>query len=243
MAWKPERKRLSDQVAEQLKWQILEGRYVPGDKLPSERVLAEELGVTRLTLREALKVTEAADFTATRHGSGTIVCDVWENATFQILAEILNAGQQLSPSHIRSLLEFRMVVFKGFAKVIATNARAEHVKKLQDIVEQERSSIDDMEALISLDHEFQKQLAAASGNLIYSLLIQSVKRAYLSLSRIVYEALDDFTPIVEVHAAITRAVEARDTELVQKELTFFVAAGNSIITKTLETDEETTSNS
>ncbi len=237
MGWKPEKKRLSDQVTEQLKWLILEGRYAPGQRLPSERALAEELGVTRLTLREALKATEAAGFTTTRHGDGTYACDVWENATLQILGELLSSDQRLSARHIRSLLEFRMVVCQGFSQPIAQNATAEHIEGLKAIVVRERAMLDDLDGLIASDHEFLGVLAKASGNLIFSLLIQSVRPAYLYLSRIVFESIDSLERIVDAHSAIIRAIEAHDGTLLFRELTTFVGGGNAIIESTLARDE------
>jgi GntR family transcriptional repressor for pyruvate dehydrogenase complex len=227
--WKPQRLRLSDQVAKKIKSRILDGRYPAGERLPSERLLAEQLGVTRLTLREALKECEASGFTQTRHGDGTYVCNVRQDATLEILSEILNVGRDLKPEEIRSLLEFREVVCTGFAEAIARNTTSEHVRRLFDIIEKERTMLDDVDVLMELDCDFHQLVAEASGNVIYSLLFRSVRPAYLYLSKIVFEADDDYAAIVDGHEDIAKAVQARNAEQIKSSLSEFIVAGNSAI--------------
>jgi DNA-binding FadR family transcriptional regulator len=234
LVWHPYRKRLSDQVAEQLKHRILTGLYPPRSQLPPERLLAEELGVTRLTLREALKSTEAAGFTRTRHGDGTYTCDLEHSGTLQLLGEILTHGRPLSSDEILSLLEFREVVGLGFASGIASKVRPEHVDQLDDIVRTERSRIDDLEALLELDFLFHEKLAEASGNLIYVLLVRSVRAAYLDLSRKVFAAVGRWSLIVDAHEQIARTVRSRDAAAITEAITGFVRAGNEILRRSLE---------
>lgn len=237
-AWRPERRRLADQVSDKIKQRILDRTYEPGHRLPAERILADELGITRLTLREALKVTEEAGFTQTRHGAGTFVQDVWENATLRLLGEVLNAKRALGPEEIEGLLEFRMVVTGGFVEAMVANHRPEQVRRLFEIVAEEREHLRDVDRLMELDWELYLQLVAASGNRIHWLLAQSVEPAYRYLSRIVYGAVDSLEPIVDCHESIARALEAGDVERLRHEINFFVNCGNAIIQGTINTCDE-----
>src|SRR5512135_3272604 len=90
------RSRLSDRAALELKRRIATGVHAAGTRLPTEAALAAELGVTRLTVREALAQLEAAGLTVARHGSGTFVVDFERHTTFRLLGELLAAGRDLS---------------------------------------------------------------------------------------------------------------------------------------------------
>src|SRR6476619_2431599 len=107
------RERLADRVASELKRLVIKGAYPPGERLPAIRELAETLGVTHLTVREALAQLETAGLIRTRHGSGTYVVDPQENPSLGLLAETLAAGRAMTPSEIESLLAFRAVVIMG----------------------------------------------------------------------------------------------------------------------------------
>lgn len=233
-AWKPKRNRLADQVAERLKERVLTATYEAGCRLPSERELAQEFGITRLTVREALKVTEESGFTETRHGAGTFVRDLWQNATLRVLGEILNVGHPLGSDQIRALLEFRRVVTAGFAAAIAKNRGPSNVTRLLEIVQRERGQENDVDTLMTLDYEFHQELANASGNLIYALLMRSIRPAYLHLSKLVFSSVSSHQPIIEAHEAIARAVESGEPERIRDEITNFVVCGNAIIETCLE---------
>src|SRR6476620_4275311 len=88
-----EKMRLSDRVAAEIRRLVVQGVYPPGSKLPSGQDLAQQLGVTRLILREALQQLETGGMVRTRHGSGTYVVDPAESATLQTLSDTLTAGR------------------------------------------------------------------------------------------------------------------------------------------------------
>ena len=84
-----EKKSLADAVFEQLRDQIVSGRMEPGEALPAERVLSEQLDVNRGAVREALKRLEQARLISIRHGGATRVLDYRTNAGTDLLAELL----------------------------------------------------------------------------------------------------------------------------------------------------------
>ncbi len=85
------RGRLSQQIVIQLCQLIRQGQIGPGDRLPPERDLAEQLGVSRASLREALRTLEVAGLVESRHGGGTYVRDVFEHGLVSTLALALRA--------------------------------------------------------------------------------------------------------------------------------------------------------
>jgi len=238
MDWKPNRKRLSDQVAEKIKAMILSGEVAKDTRLPAERVLAEQMGVTRLTLREALKETERSGFTKTRHGAGTYVCDLSKEANLGLLDEILNSGQGLTQREVRSLLEFRRVNFLGFAGMVVQNARPDQIEQLYEIIERERGSFQDVDAIVALDYEFHEKLAEASSNLIYALFMRSVHAAYSYLCYIVFNTVFEQTGTLEsvtiAHEAMANSIRDRNASAYREQVDLFITCGDVFVEQSLE---------
>src|SRR5512147_754073 len=90
----PARRRLHEEVAEQLRDAILDGRFPAGAKLPPERELAVEFGVNRTSVREAIKVLEGLGLVAVRQGDGATVGPLID-ASFEILGPMIFHGGRL----------------------------------------------------------------------------------------------------------------------------------------------------
>ncbi len=226
---KVKRTRLSDQVAAELKRLIASGTYAPGSRLPTEAELAIELGVTRLTVREALFQLEAAGFTQTRHGSGTYVVDLDEASTFGLLAELLAAGRNLSPEDCLALMDLRAVVVGGFAPSLIERATDAQITELRSVVAQARGAFGDAERLAQLDYRFNELLARASGNTFYLLLIRSVGAVHVRLGQVIFTHHRDDAGIVATHEAMVSALESRSLPKLKKSIDAYLGGGTAIV--------------
>ncbi len=226
---KVKRARLSDQVAAELKRLIASGTYAAGARLPTEAELALELGVTRLTVREALFQLEAAGFTQTRHGSGTYVTDIDEATTFGLLAELLAAGRSLSPGDCLALMELRAIVVAGFAPSLIDRVRDTHVAELREVVEQARASQGNAQRLAEIDYRFNELLARASGNTFYLLLIRSVGTVHAHLGEVIFTNHENDALIVATLAAIADALDSRNLGKLKKSLAAYLEGGTAIV--------------
>jgi GntR family transcriptional repressor for pyruvate dehydrogenase complex len=127
--------RVSEEVTEQLKRSILQGHFKPGDRLPSERELSEQLQVSRVAIREALRVLQTAGFTVTRPGAlgGTFVT----NLSFQHLSDAfldLFLAEKIS---VPELNQVRLVIEPEMTRLAATKVTPGYSKKLQEALEAE----------------------------------------------------------------------------------------------------------
>ena len=226
---KVKRARLSDQVAGELKRLIASGTYAPGARLPTEAELALELGVTRLTVREALFQLEAAGFTQTRHGSGTYVVDIDEAATFGLLAELLAAGRRLSPEDCVALMDLRAIVVGGFGPSLIERVKDAQVVQLRGIVDEARAALGDARRLAQLDYRFNELLARASGNTFYLLLIRSVGAVHVHLGEVIFTNHQNDALIVSAHEAIAAALESRSPAALRKSLAAYLEGGTAIV--------------
>ncbi|MFI6048093.1 FadR/GntR family transcriptional regulator [Nocardia sp. NPDC051321] len=109
MALQPVVKRsVSGDVFEQIAADVLSGELAPGATLPSERQLAEALGVSRPAVREALQRLAAAGLVAVRQGDATTVLDYRRGAGLEVLPRLLVQAGELDPAVARSILEARL---------------------------------------------------------------------------------------------------------------------------------------
>lgn len=233
-----ERTRLADRVADELKRLMVRGVYPPGTRLPTIRELAERLGVTRLTVREALAQLETAGFIRTRHGSGTFVLDPKESGSLALLAATLAAGRTMVRAEIESLLAFRAVVVAGFVDAIVRHHRPEHLAELRQIVAEERAALGRPDALAALDFRFNEALAAASGNFFYTLLLRSVREAHLHLGELVFRHAGDGTLVVDTHEGIVGALAAGRPASVRRRIQTYLDGGNRIVAEWLKSNKE-----
>jgi GntR family transcriptional repressor for pyruvate dehydrogenase complex len=104
------------QCEAQLRHAIVAGHYVAGERLPSERVLAEQLGVSRLTLRAALATLAAAGLVSVRHGSGYRVRDARQHGGLDLLPTLL--AQATSPRELAVVVDDLLAVRRGLARTV-----------------------------------------------------------------------------------------------------------------------------
>ena len=186
---------------------IADGTLRPGDRLPSEGELCERLGVSRGSLREAIRMLAALGVLDTRHGSGSYVSEL--NAADLIKALSLTVGL-LPLESIIELYELRRALEAHAASLAAARIDDETVARLDRVLTALEAETDD-ERQSDLDHEFHMGVAAVAGNAALANLLDVLRarsRAYRIFStqdaaRI--KVLSDAG-----HRAVLRGLEARD---------------------------------
>ena len=204
----PSAQRLSDVVATELETRILEGSLKPGDRLPSERELAVELGVSRPSLRGALQSLVAKGLLITRHGGGTFVTDSMQ-------AAFTDPWQQMLKDHPDihgDMLEFRHMLEGQAAQLAAERGTEEDFERIRACHEAlERAlAARDLEQCIKTDVEFHQAIADASHNVMIGHLSSSLHKI---MEGHVQSNLEYLTAQLQVqHRAIWEAVSERRME-------------------------------
>lgn len=124
------RRRLPEEVAEQLRDAILEGHYRAGDKLPPERELAERFGVNRTSVREAIKTLESWGLVVARQGDGIIVQPVVE-ASLDLLGPMIFRNGRIDTTLLREMQEVVSVLLYDMARVAVERVNEEHLGELE----------------------------------------------------------------------------------------------------------------
>jgi GntR family transcriptional regulator, transcriptional repressor for pyruvate dehydrogenase complex len=153
------RNKVYEDVARQIERLILK-KLRPGDKLPSERELAESLAVSRSSIRDAIRSLELMGMVEPRQGAGTIVREITPNSVANPLANALKRKQEV----IGELLDFRRIIEPPLAARAATHATSEDITEMEDILDRQKMKLRKGESTIPEDSEFHYAIAMASGN-------------------------------------------------------------------------------
>lgn len=163
---------LGEQVAAQLAAQISEGRWLPGDKLPSESELCTTLLIGRSTLREALKSLAFVGLVQMRPGNGTYVLD-----STQFLLDRLRAGGLLkTDKELQDVSEARLILETETAALAAEHSEPADLDKLQEILEQMKLGLGgEGRHYAALDVEFHLGIARCSKNQVLQELLAPLR--------------------------------------------------------------------
>jgi GntR family transcriptional repressor for pyruvate dehydrogenase complex len=157
------RSRVSQQIVVQLCQMIRQGQLRPGDRLPSERELSEQLQVSRASLREALRALEIAGIVAIKQGGGTYIREVFDDGILSPLSLVLDASTDL----VGNLWEVRSIFEPAVASRAAIRAQPEDLASLEHIVEEQRSFLKremPNEVWLESDRAYHVAVARASRN-------------------------------------------------------------------------------
>ncbi len=202
-----ESRRLYRQVADQMRSLIGRGTFVPGEKLPPERELAELLAVSRPTVREALIVLEVEGFVHIRMGSGVYV------------AAPLNDGEPRPEGEAEGpfeLLRARAIVECAIVEEAARVVRPDQIAVLDANLARMGEALEDRPAALRLDREFHMAVAAITGNATLSRFVSQIHdlrlTRYFERLASYFENPQTWRTALEEHRAVRDAIATRDPE-------------------------------
>ncbi len=207
-------KKKSAQVAEQIVDRIRRGVYKVGDRLPPERVIAEQMAVSRPSVREALSALELTGIVESRSGDGTYVARVAPDRLEEVAAlSILEES-----SSIQEALEARKVFERSIVVLAVQRGSRQTLAPVQAAVVEmeEAAAARDYDRFNAANHRFHLGIAAMSGNAylqgtLQPLLAVMRERLALALRRKAYQHRQDyFDRTLRAHKEILTALEAGD---------------------------------
>jgi GntR family transcriptional repressor for pyruvate dehydrogenase complex len=160
-----------EQIAEQIEQRILSGTLRSGDRLPTERELAEQFQASRTAVREAMKTLAQKGLVDMRPGRGTIVIDGTTQAMRHSLGLMMRVGQVGGSDE---LVEVRGILEPEIAALAAARALPEHIVALQAAVQIMDNSLNDAESYIAADNDFHRALATATQNTLILAFVDSI---------------------------------------------------------------------
>jgi GntR family transcriptional repressor for pyruvate dehydrogenase complex len=204
----------AEQVVAHVRGLIERKRLRPGDRLPAERDLATQIGVSRPTVRMGLHALAAMGCVESRHGSGTFIPEgppAIGTQSLSLLAALHDFTHQ-------QMYDARRILEVGAAGLAAECATPDQMASLADEVAGLFASLDDPQRFLVHDIDFHRQVAAASGNPIIAAVVEMVSGLYYEQRReTATRASDrDLRDAADAHRRIYQAIRARDAEAARR---------------------------
>lgn len=214
-AWEPVRRvRTHEQVLAQIEQRILNGSLRTGEKLPSERELVNALGVSRASVREALRVLEALGIIEAHTGSGRDAGSIVTGSSTTALTNLLRLHLALAQISLADLVETRIQLERNAARGAASARTTDDVARLNSLIEGMRSADQEYQRFNALDTEFHVSIARISGNALAADLMQALRDAVESEMAAAFARLPDWRTVaaelVTEHEDLLRAIDAGD---------------------------------
>src|SRR5260370_22438741 len=165
--------RVFEQVAVQIEKRILDGELPSGDRLPTERELAEQFQVSRTAVREAMKILAQKGLVDMRPGRGTIVID----GSHEAMQDSIGLAMKLKLGEVGgsdNLVEVREILETEIAALAAARATEKEIAAMREAVKVMDESLNDANAFIAADNNFHEALAQATQNTLILILVNSI---------------------------------------------------------------------
>ena len=201
--------RLYEQIVQQIEETILKGDLKAGDQLPAERDLAEQFGVSRTAVREAVKALREKGLVEAYTGRGTFVTNGTSHAIRQSLDLMVRIGQ---PEGATYLAEVREILEPEIAALAALRAEEQHLGIMREAVRVMDESLHDAERFIEADLDFHLALAEAAANPIILSLIDSIVGLLREQRLRTFQSANGPQRGQHCHRRILEAVETRNAE-------------------------------
>ncbi len=205
-------KKVSTQIAEQVRASILAGEFAPGDKLPPERELAEMFGVSRPSVREALNILASSGLVMSYQGGGTVVKSLVETSATNPLSELIRVQQDRA----LDVIEVRKCMESWTAWYAAERALPDDIRRMDEIIAGMKHNLETKQLSEDLDANLHIVIARSTHNIVWLHLMQNLfdamKEFQQTVWRAVYLTREDHQLLYEHHSAIVLAIKTKDPQ-------------------------------
>jgi GntR family transcriptional regulator, transcriptional repressor for pyruvate dehydrogenase complex len=206
---------------------IFSGHFSIGEKLPPERELAKQLCVSRPVVHEGLVNLAAKGLVTMKPRVGTFINDYRKKGSLFLLTSLFKYDDgQVSAQLLGSMLEMRMLLEVESAGLAAVNRRDTHLTQFEILLEEERRvEATDARKLAAVDFNYHHLVAIASGNMIYPLIMNSLKQFYTNVSRQFFESPAVVPVVFEFHEKLVAAFKIKNASGARKIMRELLAHG------------------
>lgn len=225
---------LKDAFVSRFEHMILSGTLSIGEKLPSERDLAQQLSVSRPVVHEGLVDLAAKGLITIRPRRGAVINDFRKTGSLSLLNSLVNYEGGLDPSLLSGMLDLRELIEGEIARLAALNRSRAQLETLQGIVAAEAEALEDTTAYCDLDFEFHHQLAMASANPLYPMLLNSFQNIYRHLTRLFFTIAGSARQTQQFHQKIVASIGTRDETTTTETVNRMLAHGRRMLLTVIE---------
>ena len=184
---------------------ILDGTYSPGAALPNERSLAEQIGVTRQTLRETLQRLAGEGWITIQHGKPTAVNDYWQEGGLRLLGTLSKYSHYLPNGFITHLLEVRLAMLPA----VAGRAAQLQPERMLNCLAGAQNLPEDARAFSDFDWNLQMHMARNSQNPVFSLILNDFRQIFANMAMHYFDLTIARRASRTFYHELSRAIEKR----------------------------------
>jgi GntR family transcriptional repressor for pyruvate dehydrogenase complex len=200
--------RVAEEVADRIRTLMLDGTFPPGEPLPSERHLAERFGVSRGSIRDALRTLETIGLLETRHGQGTFPHELSVERLVAPLASVMAYRSDLQDE----LLDVRRMFEPAVARAAALRATDEDLADLERILETQRQKLKGGQSAIAEDTAFHAVLARATRNRVVMSIMATLNDLLVESRTQSLRQKGRPARSIDGHEAVVAALRRRDAD-------------------------------
>ena len=221
--------RVFEDVARQIQRLIVDGVLTPGELLPPERQLAEQFGVSRNSVRDAIRALELTGFVIARHGEGNVVADVSADTLVAPIATLLLHKRKL----VAELLDVRRMIEPALAARAAVHASDEEIAHLEEILDRQRQKTGRGESTVEEDSQFHYSIALAAGNSVVRKLLDVLMDLLRETRARSLQVEGRLERSLAGHRRVLHAIQHRDAEEAERAVRQHLEEIESIVMKRL----------
>ncbi len=206
---------LADRVASQLLEMIVSQQFRPGDRLPPEREIGQELGVSRTVVREAIRVLSGKGVLGVKSGSGVVVTQIGQEnvaETMRLFIQTRGGHDVDGPFSYEKVHEVREMLEVRVAGVAAERATPEDLASLRKAFQELADAVDSVEQSSVKDVEFHRTIAKITHNDMYLIMLDSIRHVLLEIRRETLVKKERRRFVLEFHKRILDAIERGDSD-------------------------------
>jgi GntR family transcriptional repressor for pyruvate dehydrogenase complex len=219
------------EVARRLLEFLLSGDIRPGERLPSERQLANSLEIGRSAVRDALRPLTWLGIIEVRQGDGTYL----RGMSSDLLPKVVEWGLLLGEKRVMDLVEARRHIEAVTATLAAERRTPEQVAELQAALGRMQASVHDRAAFVEADIAFHLTVAEVAGNSVLSGILSSIQSLLRVWIARVSQMTDDQEPAYQIHVPIVDAIVAGDGERAAHAMADHLSFATERLLETLDT--------
>jgi GntR family transcriptional regulator, transcriptional repressor for pyruvate dehydrogenase complex len=228
---------LSDAVTDRIISQIQEGRYRAGDRLPTERELAEQLGVGRTSVREGLRFLEKLGVLEIRQGMGTVVRSLSLGEVFEHLVPVQTIIE-LPDRDVRDIMHVRRVLEAESAQLAAQHATDRQLGRLEELLHGMAASLEKPRDYLEMDLEFHVVVAEAASNPVLAQLVNLIRDIYTRYFEIVLRDPEMNKTSLGYHRRLYAALRDHDADAARQHILAHLSQAERDVLKLLNAEDE-----
>ena len=228
-----QKRRLSEEVVDQITDLILSERLQPGDKLPPEQRLAEELGVSRSVVREAIKGLEEKELVEIKQGSGTFV----RSPSAEKASDSFSLFLRTRIARSSMLMEVRRILDVEIAALLAERATQGDLEVLSESIARMWQLLDSPDRFVDEDVAFHMSFYAAMKNEVLMMIMQPIMELLSEAMSMTFEAPGSAESSLRRHEKLLQRIRARDSDGARRAMREIISRGEERLEEALQSEE------